>query len=193
MARRNKMEITADEMKKSIQKIYDLLDGVSPLDYDCGKLCGEICCVYDESEEHEAVGLFLLPGEELMYEDNDSFNLYAVDSKEVDFPPSWKEDVFMVECINPPRCDRSIRPIQCRTFPLIAHISKDRKLHLILDENEIPYECPIMKDNIRLNEDFIKVTYKVWEILIQNPLVYDLVSFDSRRRDNRKKGYKIVI
>ena len=187
------MEITADEMKKSIQKIYDMLEEVSPLDYDCGKLCGEICCVYDESEEHEAVGLFLLPGEELMYEDSDSFNLYAVDSKEVDFPPSWKEDVFMVECINPPKCDRSIRPIQCRTFPLIAHISKDRKLHLILDENEIPYECPIMKDNIQLNDDFIKVTYKVWEILIQNPLVYDLVSFDSRRRDNRKKGYKIII
>ena len=159
------MEITADEMKKSIQKIYDMLEEVSPLDYDCGMLCGEICCVYDESEEHEAVGLFLLPGEELMYEDSDSFNLYAVDSKEVDFPPSWKE----------------------------AHISKDRKLHLILDENEIPYECPIMKDNIQLNDDFIKVTYKVWEILIQNPLVYDLVSFDSRRRDNRKKGYKIII
>lgn len=187
------MEITADEMKKSIQKIYDMLEEVSPLDYDCGKLCGEICCVYDESEDHEAVGLFLLPGEELMYEDSGSFNLYAVNSKEVDFPPSWKEDVFMVECINPPKCDRSIRPIQCRTFPLIAHISKDRKLHLILDENEIPYECPIMKDSIQLNDDFIKVTYKVWEILIQNPLVYDLVSFDSRRRDNRKKGYKIVI
>ena len=91
------MEITADEMKKSIQKIYDMLEEVSPLDYDCGRLCGEICCVYDESGEHEAVGLFLLPGEELMYEGSDSFKLYAVDSKEVDFPPSWKEDVFMVE------------------------------------------------------------------------------------------------
>ena len=44
------MEISADEMKKSIEKIYQRLDNVTPVDFDCGKLCGEVCCVYDAED-----------------------------------------------------------------------------------------------------------------------------------------------
>ena len=63
------MEITASEMKKSIEKIYRRLDEVTPVDFDCGKLCGEVCCVYDaEDYRNEELALYLLPGEELMYE-----------------------------------------------------------------------------------------------------------------------------
>lgn len=188
------MEITAEEMKKSIQKIYETLDKVTPVDFDCGTLCGEVCCVYDEGEyRNKDLVLYLLPGEELMYEDSDYFDLYYIDSKDLDYPRAWKDDVFIVECSNPPHCDRSIRPIQCRTFPLLPHISKDGKLHLILDENEFPYECPIIRDNIKLNEDFINVTYNVWKKLITNPMVKALIIFDSRRRDNKRKGYEIII
>lgn len=187
------MEISAGQMKKSIEKIYDMLDRVTPLDFDCGKLCGEVCCVYDEDENNEEeIGLFLLPGEELMYEDSDEFELYCMDSGSLDYPHTWDDDVYLVKCLHPPRCDRRIRPIQCRTFPLIPHISKDDKLHLILDEHEIPYVCPIISNHIRLNEDFVNVTYNVWQILINDPVVYDLVSFDSRRRDNRRNGYIIL-
>ncbi|OED30378.1 hypothetical protein [Methanosphaera sp. WGK6] len=187
------MEISAEEMKRSIQKIYDMLDEVSPVGFDCGTLCGEICCVYDDDCSDEKVALYLLPGEELMYEDSDSFNLYAIDSRDIDYPHSWTDDVFVVECVNPPRCEREIRPIQCRTFPLIPHISSDGVFHLILDKHEMPYECPIIEKNIKLEDSFVKRTYDVWKILIRDPVVYDLVAFDSRRRDNRRNGYKIVI
>ena len=34
------MEITAREMKKSIERIYERLEKVTPVDFDCGKLCG---------------------------------------------------------------------------------------------------------------------------------------------------------
>lgn len=188
------MEITANEMKKTIEKIYKMLDEVTPVDFDCGKLCGEVCCVYDADDYHnEDLALYLLPGEELMYEDSDSFELYYIDSSEINYPHSWKDDIYLVKCKNPPKCDRSIRPIQCRTFPLIPHISKDNRFHLIFDESEFPYKCPIIHDNIKLNDDFIKVTYKVWAILIRDPLVYDLVDMDSRKRDNRKTDYEIVI
>lgn len=188
------MQITAEEMKKSIKRIYEKLDEVTPLDYDCGTLCNHVCCAYDEGEyRNKDLALYLLPGEELMYEDSDYFDLYVVSPKELDYPRRWKGDVFMVECNNPPHCDRSIRPIQCRTFPLVPHISEDGKLHLILDENEFPYECPIIRDNIKLNDDFVRITHEVWTMLINNPMVRALVSFDSRRRDNRRKGYTIVI
>ena len=189
------MEITALEMKKSIQKIYERLDKVSPVDFDCGKLCGEVCCVYDADDSHkeEELVLYLLPGEELLYEDSPEFELYYVDSSQIRYPHSWKDGIYLVKCVNPPRCDRSIRPIQCRTFPLVPHISKNGEFHLVLDETEFPYECPILRDHIKLNDDFIKVTYEVWKMLIRNPLVYDLVDMDSKDREKRTTQYKIVI
>ena len=188
------MEITALEMKKSIEKIYERLDEVSPVDFDCGKLCGEVCCVYDADATHtEELVLYLLPGEELMYEDSPDFELYYVDSSEIKYPHSWKDNIYLVKCTNPPKCDRSIRPIQCRTFPLVPHISKNGEFHLILDETEFPYECPILRDHIKLNDDFIKVTYEVWKMLIRNPLVYDLVDMDSKDREKRTSLYETVI
>lgn len=188
------MEITANEMKETIKEIYDKLEEVSPVDFDCGKLCGEVCCVYDnENEDSEELVLYLLPGEELMYEDSDSFELYYVDYREIKYPRSWKNQAYLVRCINPPNCNRSIRPIQCRTFPLIPHLTKHGEFHLVFDEHEFPYECPIIHENIKLNDDFIKVTYDVWMMLLSNPLVYDLVDMDSRIRDNRKMNYEIII
>lgn len=188
------METSADEMKENIKKIYKRLDQVSPVDFDCGKLCGEVCCVYDAEDYHnEDLALYLLPGEELMYEDSDSFELYYVDSSEIRYPRSRKGRIYLVRCTNPPKCDRSIRPIQCRTFPLIPHLNKKGELHLIFDESEFPYKCPIIHDHIKLNDDFIKVTYETWSVLIKNPLVFDLVDMDSRIRDNRKVDYEIVI
>ena len=188
------MQISAEEMKKSIKKMYEMLDEVTPVDFDCGTLCGEVCCVYDEGEyRNKDLVLYLLPGEELMYEDSDYFEVYYIDPKDLDYPRSWKDDVFIVECNNPPHCDRSIRPIQCRTFPLVPHLTKNGEFHLVLDETEFPYTCPIVRDHIRLNRDFIQVTYEVWMMLISNPLVYDLVDMDSRMRDNRKANYETVI
>ena len=188
------MEITAQEMKRTIQKIYQRLDEVTPVDFDCGKLCGEVCCVYDADETHtEELVLYLLPGEELMYEDSPDFELYYMDSSEIRYPHSWKDNIYLVKCKNPPRCDRSIRPIQCRTFPLVPHISKNGEFHLVLDETEFPYECPIIRDHIKLNENFINVTYEIWKMLISNPLVYDLVDMDSKDRDRRTSEYKIMI
>lgn len=188
------MEITAEEMKKSMQKIYDRLDTVSPVDFDCGQLCGEICCVAGNDEyDYDNLVLYLLPGEELMYEDSDEFELYYLDSSEFQLPHSWKDEVYLVKCKNPPKCDRSIRPIQCRTFPLIPHLTKNGEFHLVIDENEFPYICPIVHDHMKFNEDFLKVTHEVWSMLISNPLVYDLVEMDSRMRDSRKSEYRIVI
>ncbi|RAP51743.1 MAG: hypothetical protein BZ138_04440 [Methanosphaera sp. rholeuAM270] len=64
---------------------------------------------------------------------------------------------------------------------------------MILDENEFPYVCPIIRDNLELNDDFVRVTHRVWSILLSNPMLHALIVYDSRRRDNRRKGYKIVI
>lgn len=187
------MQITADEMKESMKRIYQRLDEVSPVDFDCGTLCNEVCCVYDEEDySNDDLVLYLMPGEELMYEDSDSFELYQIKSRAANYPDSWEDKVFMVKCLTPPRCERNLRPIQCRTFPLIPHLTKEGDFHLVFDESEFPYECPLVHDNIKLNQDFIDVTYDVWMLLIKNPVVYDLVEMDSRRRNNKRIDFKII-
>ena len=49
-----------------------------------------------------------------------------VEKKTLELP---KEVVNVVKCRNPPKCDRSIRPIQCRTFPLVPHIDENGEFH----------------------------------------------------------------
>lgn len=185
------MEITAEEMKKTIRDFYKKLDEVSPVDFDCGKLCGAACCGTAQNDyETNQLGLYLMPGEELMYENSDDFELYCINSDDEDY---FQDGLYLVACKNPPHCNREIRPIQCRTFPLIPHISEDGLFHLILDENEFPYECPIIRDKIKLNDDFIEVNFMVWKKLINNPLVNDLIESDSRIRDNEGDEYEIII
>ena len=139
------MEISVLDMKKAIEEIYERLEKVTPVDFDCGSLCGEACCVYDLKNPEEELALYLLPGEELMYEDSDSFDLYYFDRDEIEYPPSWDDVVYLVKCRNPPKCDRSIRPIQCRTFPLVPHIDENKKLI----SNPLVYDFVEMDSRLR--------------------------------------------
>ena len=77
-----------------------------------------------------------------------------------------------------------MRPIQCRTFPLAPHIADDGTLHLIYNDDELPYCCPMIEDETELDPDFIQATYTVWKHLIRDPLIFDLVKMDSEGREN---------
>lgn len=179
--------------KEIIRKIYNELNQVNPVDFDCGKLCGEICCVYDDEDyQNDDLAIYLLPGEESVIKEDENFEIVQFDAKELKYPFSWSK-VHLLKCKNPPKCNRNYRPIQCRTFPLIPHITKDNKFHLVFDESEYPYKCPLIHENIELNEDFIETTYKSWKMLIEDPLIYDLISMDSRKKDNKKTSYEIII
>ena len=180
--------------REVIKDIYDKLNQVNPVDFDCGKLCGEICCVYDDEDyQNDDLVIYLLPGEELIIEEDENFELIHVNAKELKYPFSWKNGVYLLKCKNPPKCNRNHRPIQCRSFPLIPHITKDNEFHLVFDESEYPYKCPLIHENIELNEEFIIETYDAWKTLINNPLIYDLISMDSRKKDNKKTNFEIII
>ena len=174
-------------IKKSTYKaIYRLLDTVSPVDYDCGLLCGAVCCTYGESEaaaEDFDMGIYLLPGEEKLFTmKEDWINWSAEYAEDYDFPDSWFGKVYFIRCNTPPVCHRSMRPLQCRFFPLAPHLNLDGELELILSPLELPYSCPLIRDKMKLNDSFIKATYTVWKHLIRDPLIYDLVRMDSDDR-----------
>ena len=145
-----------------------MLDQVSPVDYDCGTLCGAICCTCDEDNDKDDydMGIYLLPGEDKLFtKDEDWIRWNYEMAEDYEYPDSWSGKVWFIRCKNPPVCDRKLRPIQCRTYPLAPHISSEGELHMVYNVSDLPYECPLIRDNIRLNSDFIEKTYEAWKIL----------------------------
>lgn len=184
------------DMKCSIKKqtyraIYRLLDRVSPVSFDCGLLCGSACCTCGQGEDDEEaqLGIYLLPGEDKLFtKKEDWLHWEKEDALDYDFPDSWFGTIYFVTCLKPPHCERRLRPLQCRFFPLAPHLDSSGRLRLILSDLKLPYRCPLIFDSISLNPSFIQATYTVWSHLIRDSLIYDLVEYDSslRREDHLK-------
>lgn len=157
--------------------IYRLLDPVTPLDTDCGDLCGQACCRVGDP----AFGIYLLPGEETMFTGRETWLGWEKQlPQQYDFPPTWVEPVYFVHC-RPP-CPRPHRPIQCRTFPLAPHLLPDGKLVLIWETLSLPYVCPLISKKMPLRQDFILALGQTWKKLISYRRIHDLVAWDARQR-----------
>ena len=168
--------------KRTWKAIYRLLDRVSPIERDCGLLCGAVCCTCGESGDE--LGIYLYPGEHKIHNKKDDWLEWTVEAAEdYDFPDSWTGPVYFVKCKTPPVCPRKKRPFQCRTYPLAPYISEVGILEMVYNDEQLPYSCPLIDREIPLNDDFVKATYTVWSHLIRDPLIYDLVEMDSRARD----------
>lgn len=166
--------------KRTYQAIYRLLNYITPLDWDCGKLCGAACCM----SEGEDMVIYLLPGEEKVFTKEEDWLTWDFDyAEDYDFPESWHGRVYYVKCKTAPICHREMRPLQCRFFPLTPHLTEDGTLHLILSPIELPYTCPLIEEKTELSPRFIKAVYTVWKHLLRDPLIFDLVEYDSSDRD----------
>lgn len=187
-------------MKSTIRQstykaIYRLLNAVSPLEWDCGKLCNAACCTCGKDEELDemSLGIYLLPGEEkVLDEEEDWLEWTSEYAKDYDFPESWTGKVHFIRCKTPPVCPREKRPLQCRFFPLEPHIMEDGTLRLVFNTVELPYSCPLIEEKMNLTQSFIQATYTVWKRLIQDPLIYDLVVQDSEDREFDNKELYFV-
>ena len=170
--------------KQTYQEIYNRLNAVLPVDGDCGELCGALCCTYSDDSDDD-VGIYLLPGEDQLFSKDEPWLTWSTEiAEECDFPDSWEGEVYFVGCKNPPNCDRAKRPLQCKFFPVSAHITEDNELVLIRHIEELPYSCPLQESDTKLNEDFLRVCYDAWIMLMEDPLIYDLVYYDSSYRDS---------
>ncbi len=197
-------------MKSSISRrtykaIYRLLDRVSPIDGDCGSLCGAACCTcsYEpedigfiaEGDENadKYMGIYLLPGEEKIHERKDSpwIDWGFIKAEEYEFPESWHGRVSFIQCKTAPRCPRKCRPIQCRTFPLSPYFDSNGVFHIIISVDDLPYSCPLIEERMELKDEFIQATYTAWKHLIRDPLIADLVEMDSEIID--EEGKEIII
>ena len=178
--------------KRTYAAIYRLLDRVSPIDRNCGELCDSACCTCDsdESKDHPVLGIYLLPGEEQLFTKNEDWLEWSYSKvKSADFPNSWHGIVYFIRCKTPPYCQRRLRPLQCRTFPLAPHIDDNGLLKMALYSFKLPYRCPLIHERIQLNAKFIQATWTVWKHLIRDEYIFDLVKYDSSFRAEEKIVY----
>ena len=139
--------------KKLYGHMYSLLDNITPIKADCGKLCGSACCKGDED-----TGMYLFPYEETMFSGNESW-IKIYDS---DFL-SGNKPVKIAICNG--TCERRKRPLSCRIFPLFLSEEK-----LICTDLRASHICPLAAAKIDFNEynpEFINNVTRVFNILMK--------------------------
>lgn len=164
-------------------KIYALLNDVTPLKTNCGELCGAICC----TEWDEGVGMYLLPGEEVMFSGEEEWaDWEELDTEDYEFCPSWSGKVKFLRCKG--YCQREKRPLACRIFPLMPYLTKDGTLELRWDK-ELGRICPLVQagDLNVLDKKFISRVKQVYMLLLEEPLIREDIEWQSRNLDDETK------
>ena len=134
--------------EKTVKKVNKILNNVTPLRYDCGTLCDCECCKGDVD-----TGMILFPGEENQFKNNKDFIVKETsDGKHV--------------LICKGSCDRNLRPISCRIFPLFPMLI-DGKIYVI-DDPRANGICPLVYDRIKLRKSFVKKVGRVGRLLAEN-------------------------
>ncbi len=133
---------------KVIKKAYKSINNLTPLKTDCGVLCGCVCCKGDSD-----TGMLLFPGEEELLKNGEGFIIKkTTDGKNI------------LICTS--RCDRNLRPLSCRIFPLLPLLF-DGKIYLF-DDPRASGICPLLYDKTELDKRFERAVIKVGKILCKN-------------------------
>ena len=165
--------------KEDFQRVYDLMD-THPMDSDCGILCGSLCC----TEYEPGVGMYLLPGEDEMFDGKEPWlKCEFAKAQDHDFPPDWKGLVAFIMCNG--TCPRDRRPVQCRTFPLMPYLDPEGNLQVKIDRLSGILICPLVQrpEQHPLRPEFHAAVLSAWQILIKDPLIRSDVWQQSRELD----------
>ncbi len=149
------MKLHISELYK---EIYRRFDARTPVPFDCGALCGKLCCEGDDES-----GMYLFPGEKKFFVGKDNFSVFSTDFMVGD------KAVDLVTCHGP--CKREERPLSCRIFPLVPFYRKGSTLEIIHDPraNICPLTHPEAADCI--DKAFIREVRRTFRLLIKIPSV----------------------
>lgn len=155
-------------------KVYRILERVTPLKTDCGLLCNKACC--DGGDED--LGMYLFPGEELLLSDLSYFRIEATDIQLEN-----GNYVLLANCDG--KCDRRLRPLSCRIFPLTPYLTYQQTLTIDLDIRATG-TCPLAnhKKAHTLQTDFIRAVRQSIRILAKDPEILGFIETLSRILDD---------
>ncbi|MBQ4517786.1 MAG: hypothetical protein II997_04265 [Clostridia bacterium] len=144
------------------KEIYKRFDNLTPIPFDCGEMCGKLCCQGDDES-----GMYLFPGEARLFSGKENFSVLSTD-----FEVSGKP-VELLVCHGP--CKREERPLSCRIFPLIGLYRKGSTLQIIKDPRA--NFCPLTHPEAKgcLDPEFIKEVRHAFSVLIKIPAVAEFL------------------
>ena len=131
-----------------------LLESVTPLKRDCGRLCAGACCQGDET-----TGMLLFPGEEALYE-----NCAFARVIPAEFALAGRDALLLV-CDG--TCERERRPLACRLFPLFLKFEEDAT-HVRMD-TRAGSVCPLCDYGLdALDPAFRDAARQAYDLLLED-------------------------
>ena len=139
-------------MPDVIKRARALLEEVTPLAEDCGQVCGGRCC----HATAESIGMLLFPGEE-DYLAGAGFRLHPA-----------QDGGCLLTCDG--HCDRALRPLACRMFPLFPYVGEDGRVRAVYDPRGWRL-CPLVREcaHVPLRRDFVRAVRRAGRILMEDP------------------------
>jgi len=166
-------------MKIQWERLYRILEKITPLHADCGKLCGKKCC-----SVREGAGIYLFPGEEKNFSGDEQWCSLSECAGGNDYYTGTGG--FILNCRG--KCPREKRPLACRLFPLAPHLDGAGNLEIVMDSDAL-FICPLVTDgNInRLEASFLEGARIVWAELFKNASIMEGVMAYSARIDRQAR------
>ena len=130
-----------------VERARALLETLTPLKSDCGRVCGGACC-----EGSAEDGMLLFPGEARLASRTGFLHVSRIS------PSDCGPSLGFAECRR--SCIRHSRPLSCRIFPLLPYVAKDdRKLSApfrfsIIQDPRGKYLCPLIYAGDHVEEEF---------------------------------------
>ncbi len=149
-------------------QLYRLFDKATPISADCGTLCNKACCKGND------FGMYLFPGEKKVYELLNP-DWTDIESSEFTYTYDGKEKHLPILFCNG-HCDRFLRPLACRIFPLTPIFDENEKLQIIVDPRAKAI-CPLSR-NLKVSDynlEFVKNVKKAFTILLSNKEFYSFM------------------
>lgn len=142
-------------MRHTVLAARALLENVTPLKTDCGRLCAAACCQGDE-----ATGMLLFPGEETLFAGCTFGKIIPAEFTLGDRP------VHLFVCFG--SCERANRPLACRLFPLFLSFKADGSTKLRMDTRARAV-CPLTDYGIKaLDPEFKQAARKAYDLLLED-------------------------
>lgn len=147
-----------DNKSACIKKAYEYLEYVTPVKYDCGKICNKKCCKGNDND-----GMLLFPGEEEIFRQNFNFEVYL----------DKRYDSLAVRCKGP--CRRNERPLSCRIFPYFIYMEeKSSKLSAAPDIRALDF-CPLLIEKYVFDRRFLRALRIASAKLCENAEISDFI------------------
>ena len=155
-------------MHDALRKAREMLETVTPLKTDCGRVCGARCC---RSLEGEETGMLLFPGEEACYAGKPGWKLRKTPSG------------TLLVC--PGDCARDERPLACRIFPLLPVI-RNGEVKVAADQRARAV-CPLLKQGIRgMDPAFAETVREAGKILTEDAAQRTFIERMTEEQDELK-------